>query len=163
MTLTELLARTATEGCLVTHTDTIAGLCAALDAGDDAVLPILADALEEAGEDGLAAGLRPRKAYGILWAIRDFIPAAGHHPRGEPEWLILDPRSVYSTDLGRACVGVGTYLRLSRLTPRRGRNRTRTHLAVLPDGTLETVRGIAYPTRSAAYLALAAALTEADR
>ncbi len=29
--------------------DTIAALCAAIDAGDDAVLPILADAMEEVG------------------------------------------------------------------------------------------------------------------
>jgi hypothetical protein len=41
----------------------IASLCAAIDAGDAACLPILADALEEAG-DPRAAGLRRSKRPG---------------------------------------------------------------------------------------------------
>jgi hypothetical protein len=42
----------------MTTTDTIDRLCAAIDAGRDDLLPILADALEDAGRTAEANGLR---------------------------------------------------------------------------------------------------------
>jgi hypothetical protein len=50
----------------MTTTPDIAALCRTLDAGDDDVLPILADVMEEAG-DPRAAGLR---RLGDRWPLR---------------------------------------------------------------------------------------------
>lgn len=114
---------------MTTLDDTIRGLCAALDAGDDRVLPILADALEDAG-DGRAAGLR-----GDL------------------------PRPVLSTGHGRAY-----WVWWRRDAP------CRPNQGVIRVATFFHLRGMVrwnfgagwayYDTRSAAYLALAAALVE---
>ncbi len=49
----------------MTHTADITALCRALDRGEDDVLPILADALEEAG-DGLADAVRTVAEWALL-------------------------------------------------------------------------------------------------
>lgn len=114
---------------------TIAALCAAVDAGDDAVLPILADALEEAG-DGRAAKLR--------LAPHLYRPLAVW--RGEHEWAWVCGSEglggCWSGETGRTLF---RRLKGGRLIPRGGAYRRAERV---------------YPTRSAAYLALSLALTE---
>lgn len=119
----------------MTTTDTVRRLCAALDAGDDAVLPILADALEDAGEDVLAAGLR---LVCVPWSGCRKRP---RHVRGSWGWR-CDPRKRRAADLVSADIAARLPARWAGAT--------------IPDHGYSTHR---YPTRSAAYLALAAALT----
>jgi hypothetical protein len=109
-------------------------LLAALDAGDDGVLPILADLFEEAG-DGRAAGLRRLAGrYRPAWAYR---------PGG---------------------VAGGGWRRANRLAPDAAPHALPGYLwDALPEcgRWLEYAGGEAwykYPTRSATFLALAEAL-----
>lgn len=56
----------------MTTTDTITSLCAAIDAGDDSLLPLLADALEDAGRSREAEGLRLiEDGGGRAWTWRE--------------------------------------------------------------------------------------------
>jgi len=117
----------------MTTADTITGLLAAIDAGDDALLPILADALEDVA-DARAAGLRlisDRRPHvglstgdgGVLWS-RGCVYARVFAPRSQL------PDAVYDRLKG-------------------GRIRRRIDWPTR-----------LYPTRTAAYFTLAAALTE---
>lgn len=109
----------------------VRALCAALDAGDDLALPVLADALEECSEDRLASGLRQlggqpnrRQCRPAIWGEQGFVMACGYDGSG---WARPE---LYS------------------------------RLAGGQDGLVHgTYPARFYPTRSAAYLALAAALT----
>jgi hypothetical protein len=66
---------------------TIDALCELIDAGDDSSLPILADALEEAG-DARAAGLRDRNyCPGELWSRT--VPARSSGGDGSPTQAAL--------------------------------------------------------------------------
>lgn len=111
--------------------DTIRGLCARIDGGDDEVLPILADALADAG-DVREAGLRE--------SLR-----RGHNPR---------PIAIANLILGVVETWHewdATLVARALLDRLEGGNTC--WLADNYDGRSE-----AYPTRSAAYLALAFAL-----
>lgn len=131
---------------MTTMTPTIAALCAALDAGDDPVLPILADALEEAG-DPRAAGLRrcvgrsPARMGGGLWWIWTPTPVPG--PGGHEAWearlkgVMAEPSWISEEELWR--------LR---------------KVAAARPGVRHCGRsGVLCDARSAAFLALAATLT----
>lgn len=122
----------------MTTTDDIAALRAALDAGDDGVLPVLADALEEAG-DARAAGLRrigdrrPLDTWDPMdtWARRH-------------GWLLENcPGVCFGKHTAPAQLPAKVFRRMLR----------RTAKIVSPRVDYY------YPTRSAAYLALATALT----
>lgn len=125
--------------------DTIAALCAAIDAGDDGALPILADALEGAG-DPRAAGLRRIMAFGRLLAPRRL----GGNVSAEHRWhwreMLGEP--ILPHDLrrdhwqGAWCAGLHAANDYFAVTGRRRENR------------------LYYPTRIAAYLALAAAMSD---
>jgi hypothetical protein len=124
----------------MTATDTIAALCRAVDKGDGSVLPILADALAD-DDDPRAEGLReaaahavPRSDYG-RWTWQESVssdPAAWHEVRNE-----VVPAAVYA-----------------RLSGGRVRNR-RSYVG--RNGWVVANRN--YRSRSAAYLALAEALS----
>lgn len=111
----------------------IAALCAAIDAGDDSALPVLADALEEAG-DGRAKGLRD-----ILW-YGDIMPIRRNGLYAETLWAWEPTR------------GRGPHL------PHRVRRSWFDRLPPLNAPGRVQAPAMTYPTRSAAYLALAAAL-----
>lgn len=130
----------------------IAACRAAVDAGDDTGLLGWADALEESGQDGLAAGLRESMRRGYRPA-----PATGD------KWLWLRPdtkvsrrpyNAVPPQSLGVAQWAVplpSNYRHLG--TPGQSE-------LLFVDGIMTTVHAKAYPSRSAAYLALAQALTQ---
>ncbi len=118
---------------MTTHPD-LPAILAAVDAGDDGVLPILADLLEEMG-DRRAAGLRASQVGDALCPV-DLVRHDTGHRWG---WLTDDEGSA-----GGAFLAPGVFARL------RGGKAYR-----------ESKRWLAsrgYPTRSAAYLALAEAL-----
>ena len=86
---------------MMTMADTIAALRAAIDAGDDSALPILADAMEEAGEGRLAAGLRHvrdscYRPYGSQGGWSWYYTDPGESRRGPPGW---PPLHGYEVDL----------------------------------------------------------------
>lgn len=106
----------------------IQALCRAIDAGDDGVLPILADALEEAG-DSRGAGLR----YAVLLGKR-------------PRWKLAN-WGWWASNRRGGDLGSRIAWRVANRLPSRWAG--------------VTVPGYAsynYRTRSAAFLALAAAL-----
>lgn len=116
-----------------TLTRDIQSLCRLIDAGDDSVLPILADALEETGRPH--GGLRdtdrlPRAQYGYFSSEGILVNLSS------PEWHWDNGRP----SRHRYSVGRRQFLRLRGGECRYGDSR-------------------AYPTRSAAFLALAAALS----
>lgn len=109
----------------------IDALCAAIDAGDDSALPILADALEEAG-DARHAGLRrvpltPRKECD-----------------GRYVWWADHRGTDWDTRIVRDAIPRAVWERLEG-----GEETCRNH----------SPPGMSFPTRSAAYLALAEALS----
>jgi hypothetical protein len=114
----------------MTATDTLAALCAALDAGDDSVLPVLADALDDA-DDPAAGGLRR---------------VGARRPR---HWTSLGQQEYhwYSDRRGEGSADEVAHETFVLLLPPGER-----------DGASYTKAG--YPTRSAALLALAVALAE---
>ncbi len=114
----------------------IAALCAAIDAGDDAVLPILADALEEAG-DALAVGLRLAAEYAGLLGCND------PDSRRQPEW------GWYDIDFADSSTEDALWCRLWHAAP--------CHILGSEGDASMTL----HPTRSLAFLALAEALSHA--
>lgn len=122
----------------------IAALLAAIDEGDDEVLPILADALEEVG-DGRAAGLRDNRlttAGQPLHVRKGYRGSTGYQPAGGWQWygmLVLVP--TWAGDLDDRWRHVLPASLLERLQDQKSRDLFARH-----------------PTRSAAFLALAAAL-----
>jgi len=112
-----------------TMTSDFLALCAAIDAGDDSALPALADWLEEAG-DPRAAGLR-RFAHRPALEI-DAQPC---RMAGLWAWHILSDEYV-------GCLAREVFLRLRKAG----------------HGVQWAGKRALYPTRSAAYLALAEAL-----
>jgi hypothetical protein len=125
----------------------IAGLCAAIDAGDDSVLPILADALEDAG-DPRADGLRlvgDRQPERNTWIAN--IDADAPLQEGSPLWLWRRTRPL------RARAG-----HPERLAPRLFERLPHPASNYVAQLGRDHVRP--YPTRSAAYLALGAALLD---
>jgi len=120
----------------------IAALCAAIDAGDDGVLPILADALEEA-QDARAAGLRlvgdrrPSLSFGGRVGAITEGAAWNKAPRG--------------ARAGGSEVTEGLYRRI------RGQQAHEYEHVKSIKGDLSRLH---FATRSAAFLALAQALTE---
>jgi hypothetical protein len=123
----------------------IAALCAALDAGDDSALYALADALEEAG-DPRAAGLR---------AVR-LSPAACHLPRGDGARCYWQPGPINPADPCWGGVPPPPHAVPRDLFARLLAN---PHLGVARHAGGWPVQ-VYYPSRSAAYLALAEALAE---
>ena len=126
-----------------TMTPDIIALCAALDAGDNSVLPILADALEEAG-DARADGIRlcvDRQPYRVF----------ARSGRGM-EVIALWQWVEYSRhDEFRAGSSVPAAA-FKNLKDGKSMNAQVTRKRVS--------KRLGYPTRSAAYLALATALME---
>lgn len=116
-------------------TPDITALCAALDAGDDSALGPLADALEEAG-DPRAAGMPP-----AIDAWRDTRPDWNDGP-DETRWGWWE-----ECDDSHA----GGWAQYAILT--------RSEFAALP-GQESRPHWKGYPSRSAAYLALAEALAK---
>jgi hypothetical protein len=108
----------------------IAALMQAIDDGDDSALPILADALDEAG-DPRAAGLRR-----IPWIALPLCSVQGW------TWEKIRPRRAQ----------LPHHLPESWFFRLKGGGRTKAPWGLSAPKT--------YPTRSSAYLALAAALTE---
>lgn len=107
----------------------IRSLLAAIDAGDDEVLPILADALEEDG-DGRAAGLRHKWSRRLTPAPQNARPENWGWKRIKTSGACVRPHHVET----------GIWERLQGATIRGGQWKW-------------------WPTRSGAFLALAAALT----
>lgn len=118
-----------------------AALCAAVDAGDDGALPYLADALEEEGNPR-AAGLRACAFLG--WRPR--ASTNKHHTLWHWDRWEGDGRGVFDG---------GSYHPTSTLAPEQ--------LARLPGVQTRSQRRQDHLTRSAAFLALALALTEVPR
>lgn len=155
---------------MTTTTQTITDLCALIDAGDDSLLPILADALEDAG-DGRAAGLR-MFAWKSATGDPDYTPAAvdferrgtptpsgnlyhinmaaSPHRRGEAIWW--EGREGYTAH----CLVRAVFARLPNPPSDWYVRDACRHRYVYGS----EFGGMIFPTRSAAYLALAAALTE---
>ncbi len=118
---------------------TIERLCAAIDLGDDSVLPILADALEEAG-DRRGGTPQWREGGAIGWLARSRYQP--QHSGGRYGWVEVPEEF-------RACGADGTLYPVL--------------FGRLSGGVLEIDEGLGvrhYATRSAAYLALAHALAE---
>lgn len=119
----------------------IAALLAALDEGDDSVLAILADALEEAG-DPRSSGVR-------------LVPESGRTPAS-----VAPPQAWKWTRYHAECVVWRDTLApevFDRLTPGSGAGRSCARARAAGHGLL-VVDSREYVTRSAAILALAAAL-----
>lgn len=118
----------------MTLTTDIAALCRAIDDGDDACLPILADALEEAG-DARMLMVRAVTTASDPWnwpaKPRWFVGAE----KGEVGW------KPYPAGLTGCTLSSEIFSRLR--------------------GGREIESGRVYPTRSAAFLALAEALADA--
>jgi len=146
----------------MTTTDTTyASLCSAIDDGDDTALPALADWLEERG-DPRAEGMRLITGLSAMPTERDRIL-----PDGRPEYRIVGHESV-------ADDGYVWWERYDPIEDPRGSLDYKTF------GRLRWVEGAKrigstpstfsrkhrsrwlYPTRHAAILALAAALTQGD-
>lgn len=144
----------------MTLTADIAALCAAIDQGDDEALPALADAMEDAG-DPRAAAIRRMTAHGPRWE-RDYRPAKCEADRtharrnGRDGWGWLSDEYMTPGGVMSARVDVAVYRRLA------GRGCTPFARHGGPDNVafLHSVRAKVYPTRSAAYLALAEALAK---
>lgn len=121
----------------VTMTPDILALCAAIDAGDDTALLALADALEEAG-DPRAAGLR---SVGDRW------PADIRY--GGPAWAFWGGSPSPSRDNAWHDSHLPAW-QIGRMLRAVGHAGEAMHTGV----------GVRYPTLSAAFLALAEALTD---
>ena len=130
---------------MTTTTEDITRLCAAIDGGDDSALPILADALEEAG-DPRAPGLRravgrcPKKITPEIGAECDEeFGWAGWH-RGPNRPHLVEPAQLRA---------------VSRVAARYG--------GMMADrGMLNhPIRTVVFRLRSAAFLALAEAIDNA--
>ncbi len=114
-----------------------------MDAGDDSVLPLLADELEWAG-DPRADGLR------LITHRPACIFTGGPRKCGWISELTLPTEEARQSAPSREL-----YRRLGR--------RSRSQTWIDSNGTLRTVWAVSYPTRHAAFLALAQALLEESR
>lgn len=136
-------------------TPDMSAMCLAIDDGDDSALPDLADALEEAG-DKRAEGLRricPDSRFRCLaWPARFVF----HGPSRRWSWGWIDgshpPHGADASTFFRSQLAESIYRRLL--------GRSASHTFAPSASAYTASRAKVYPTRSAAYLALAAALAE---
>ncbi len=135
-----------------------AALCAAIDAGDDTALAPLADALEEAG-DGRAAGLRRLDDPSILLDNGAARPTSS--ASGWSWWLRVTQMDVpqYRREIGWS---IAIVLGRHSLPPAVFDRLIGGELTVWDDVYGATHKSRTYLRRSAAYLALAEALTETE-
>ncbi len=109
----------------------IDAICVAIDGGDDVAILILADALEEAGDQ--------------RWLGLRTVVTTGNRPA-----IYYDNTAAWTRDVGaECCVGVEVFIHLPPGVD-----------GCLPHATHVAGNTVWYPTRSAAYLALAAALIQ---